>query len=131
MGAIVLPEFGIPIKRKAPAFHTVGNSSRNSAPEAGVSAPNSQQVRRPNPRDPPQVNSQVTPEETPATVLPNKNLNLQNLGLKTSIRDRLSRFPHITVTKSVPSTPSQSIDPPLAGLAKMNTICDKYSHLWR
>merc|ERR1711873_51126 len=136
--AIVLPEFGIPINRKASVSQVVGSSSssseevRNSAPEAAASASNSQQVRRPNqPQGPPQVISQVTPEETPATVLPNKNLNLQNLGLKTSIRDRLSRFPHITVTKSVPSTPSQSTDPPLAGLAKMNTICDKYSHLWR
>ena len=131
MNTVVLPEFGIPIKRKAPAFHTVGNSFRTSAPEARASAPNSQQVRRPTqPPGPPLVNSQVTPEETPATVLPHKIRNLQNLGLKTSVRDKLSRFPHITVTKAVQSTQSQSIDPPLEGLAKMNDICNKYNHLW-
>ena len=79
MGAIVLPEFGIPIKRKAPVSQAVGTSSssseevRNSAPETAVSAPNFQQVKRPRqPQGPPQVISQVTPEETPATVLPNK-----------------------------------------------------------
>ena len=151
MSTVVLPEFGIPIKRKAPASYSVGNS----APEARTSASNSQQVRRPTqppgpplvrrptqppgpplvrrptqPPGPPLVNSQATPEETPATVLPHKIRNLQNLGLKTSVRDKLSRFPHITVTKSVQSTQSQSIDPPLEGLAKMNTICNKYNHLW-
>ena len=138
MSTVVLPEFGIPIKRKAPVSQVVGTSSssseevRNSAPETAVSAPNFQQVKRPRqPPGPPLVISQVTPEETPAPVLPNKDLNLQNLGLNPSIRDRLSRFPHITVTKSVPLTPSQSTDPPLEGLAQMNTICDKYSHLWR
>ena len=85
--------------------------------------------RRP-PPGPPLVSSQASPEETPATVLPHKIRNLQNLGLKTSVRDKLSRFPHITVTKAVQPTQSQSIDPPLEGLAKMSDICNKYNHLW-
>ena len=137
MSSVVLPEFGIPIKRKAPASYSVGNS----APEARTSASNSQQVRRPTqppgppmfrrpPPGPPLVSSQASPEETPATVLPHKIRNLQNLGLKTSVRDKLSRFPHITVTKAVQPTQSQSIDPPLEGLAKMSDICNKYNHLW-
>ena len=139
MDTIDLPEFGIPISRKAPVLQVAEGSSssssegvKHSAPEAAASDSNFQQVRKYNP---PQgssiVTSQVTPEETPARVLPNKHLNHLNLGLKLSIRDRLSRFPQITVTKAVPPAPSESPDPPLAGLAKMNTICDKWSHLWR
>ena len=130
-----LPEFGIPISRKAPVLQvTEGSSSsssegvKHSAPEAAASDSDFQQVRKYNP---PQgssiVTSQFTPEETPARVLPDKHLNL---GLKPAIRDRLSRFPHITVTKAVPPAPSESPDPPLAGLAKMNAIVDKWSHLW-
>ena len=136
--AIDLPEFGIPINRKAPVLQVVEGSSsssegvKHSAPEAAASASNFQQVRRSNPpQGSSKVTSQVTSEETPARVIPNKHLNHLNLGLKLSIRDRLSRFPQITVTKAVPPAPSESPDPPLAGLAKMNTICDKWSHLWR
>ena len=52
---IALPEFGIPINRKASVSQVVESSSssseevKHSAPEAAASALNSQQVRRPNP----------------------------------------------------------------------------------
>ena len=137
--SVDLPEFGIPIIRKAPVIQATGGSSSSSAPKEvqhpapGAAALDSdlQQVRKENPvklpQDPSTVTSQFTPEETPARVLPDKHLGL---GLKPAIRDRLSRFPHITVTKAVPPAPSESPDPPLAGLAKMNAIVDKWSHLW-
>ena len=81
----------------------------------------------PLPDVPPKVTSQLTPEETPAEVLPARH---SALGLRPALRDRLSRFPSISITKAVPQVPSESPDPPLPGLAKMNAIVNKWSHLW-
>ena len=135
MDSVDLPEFGIPISRKAPVLQATGGSSSSSpeevqhpAPDAAALDSDLQQVRKENPpQDPSTVTSQFTPEETPARVLPDKHLGL---GLKPAIRDRLSRFPHITVTKAVPRVPLESSDSPLLGLAKMNAIVNKLSHLW-
>ena len=133
--SVDLPEFGIPISRKAPVLQATGGSSssssegvKHSALEAAASDSDLQQVRKDNPPQGPSIfTSQFTPEETPARALPDRHLNL---GLKPAIRDRLSRFPHITVTKAVPPAPSESPDPPLSGLAKMNAIVNKWSYLW-
>ena len=74
------------------------------------------------------VTSQLNPEETPAEPPPARHLAL---GLKPALVDRLNRFPSISVTKAVPQVPSESPDPPpLQGLAKMNAIVNKWSHLW-
>ena len=135
---LVFPEFGIPIRCKAPVIKATGGSSSSSAEEVQHPAPGAaaldsdlQQVREDHPvilpEDPSKVTSQFTPEETPAEVLPARH---SALGLRPALRDRLSRFPSISITKAVPQVPSESPDPPLPGLAKMNAIVNKWSHLW-
>ena len=138
-GSATLPQFGNPIIRRASVIKATGCSpspsasegAQHSVPGAAAVDPELQQVREDHPvtlpDDPSNVTSQFIPEETPAEVLPARH---SALGLRPALRDRLSRFPSISITKAVPQVPSESPDPPLPGLAKMNAIVNKWSHLW-
>ena len=139
-GPANLPQFGTSIIRRASVIKATGCSpspsasggTQHSVPGAAAVDPELQQVREDRPvalpDNPPNVTSQFNPEETPAEIPPARH---SALGLRPALMDRLNRFPSISVTKAVPQVPSESPDPPpLQGLEKMNTIVNKWSHLW-
>ena len=115
-----------------------------SVPDAAAVGLEVQQVNEDHlvgvPDDSPNVISQPNPEETSAEPPPARH---STLGLKPEILDRINKYPSISVTRAVPQVPSEpTVDnnpqvvpnnahpPPLQGLKEMNTIVNKYSHLW-
>ena len=142
--SVHLPQFGTSINRRAPVIKATGcppplsasgmgvEGTQPSVPDAAAVGPEIQQVREDClmavPDDSSNVISQLNPKETSAEPSPARHLTL---GLKPAILDRINKFLSISVTKAVPQVPSESPDPPpLQGLAKMNAIVNKWSHLW-
>ena len=101
-------------------------------PDAAAVGPEVQQVNEDHlagvPDDSPNVISQPNPEETSAEPPPARQ---PSSGLKPEILDRINKYASISVTRAVPQVPSEPTHPPpLQGLKEMNTIVNKYSHLW-
>ena len=142
--SVQFPQFGASINRRVPVIKATGcppplsaprvevEGMQPSVPDAAAVGPEIQQVNEDHlvvvPDDSPNVISQLNPEETSAEPPPARHLAL---GLKPAILDRINKFPSISVTRAVPQVPSESTHPPpLQGLKEMNTIVNKYSHLW-
>ena len=145
--SVQLPQFGAPINRRVPVIKATGcppplpargpprvevEGMQPPVPDAAAVGPEVQQVNEDHlagvPDDSPNVISQPNPEETSAEPPPARH---SSLGLKPEILDRINKYASISVTRAVPQVPSEPTHPPpLQGLKEMNTIVNKYSHLW-
>ena len=157
--SVQFPQFGAPINRRVPVIKATGcppplpargpprveeGGMQPPVPDAAAVGPEVQQVNEDHlagvPDDSPNVISQPNPEETSAEPPPARQ---PSSGLKPEILDRINKYASISVTRVVPQVPSEpptdnnpqvvpndAHPPPLQGLKEMNTIVNKYSHLW-
>ena len=157
--SVHFPQFGAPINRRVPVIKATGcppplpargpprvevGGMQPPVPDAAAVGPEVQQVNEDHlagvPDDSPNVISQPNPEETSAEPPPARQ---SSSGLKPEILDRINKYASISVTRVVPQVPSEpTVDnnpqvvpndthpPPLQGLKEMNTIVNKYNHLW-
>ena len=88
------------------------------------------------------VISQPDPEETPVEPPP---IQSSDLGLKPEIMERINSYASISISRAVPKVPkgtimdanppqpivpNDTISLPLQGMEQMNSIINRWRHLW-